>query len=88
MRRPRAATFARIAVLSAAAAAVASDAPAGLREIQLPAAVPVDVQRLGPQVGERVPDFTLRDQSGATRTLASVLGPEGALLVLFRSADW
>ena len=52
------------------------------------APVPVDVTALGPQVGQRVPDFRLPDQHGQTRTLASVLGPNGAMLVFFRSADW
>jgi cytochrome oxidase Cu insertion factor (SCO1/SenC/PrrC family) len=49
---------------------------------------PVDVARLGPQVGERVPDFTLTDQNGKTWTLQSIMGPNGAMLVFFRSADW
>ena len=49
---------------------------------------PVDVSRLGPQVGEQVPDFTLQDQRGATRTLQSVMGERGAMLVFIRSADW
>ena len=47
-----------------------------------------DPQTLGPRVGERVPDFTLQDQHGATRTLKSTFGPKGAVLVFFRSADW
>ena len=47
-----------------------------------------DVQRLGPQVGAHVPDFTLRDQKGQSRTLASLMGPKGLMLVFFRSADW
>ena len=47
-----------------------------------------DPQTLGPKVGERVPDFTLQDQHGATRTLKSTFGPKGAVLVFFRSADW
>ena len=42
----------------------------------------------GPAIGSRVPDFQAVDQSGATRSLASILGPQGALLVFFRSADW
>jgi len=42
----------------------------------------------GPEVGKSVPDFRLRDQSGVERTLRSVLGPKGALLVFYRSADW
>ena len=47
-----------------------------------------DVQKLGPQVGSRVPDFTLLDQKGQSRTLASLMGPKGLMLVFFRSADW
>ena len=48
----------------------------------------VDVTRLGPQVGEKVPDFSLPDQHGQTRTLASLMGPKGLVLVFNRSADW
>ncbi len=48
----------------------------------------IDVSRLAPQVGQRVPDFSLKDQSGATRTLNSIMGPKGAMLVFIRSADW
>ena len=47
-----------------------------------------ELDALGPQVGERVPDFALIDQAGASRTLQSILGPNGALLVFFRSAEW
>ena len=47
-----------------------------------------DVQKLGPQVGTRVPDFTLLDQTGQSRTLTSLVGPKGLMLVFFRSADW
>ena len=54
----------------------------------VPAAVVVDVQKVGPQVGDIVPAFSLVDQEGVTRTLASILGPKGALLVFARSADW
>jgi cytochrome oxidase Cu insertion factor (SCO1/SenC/PrrC family) len=48
----------------------------------------IDVSKLGPQVGERVPDFSLMDQNGKTWTLQSIMGPKGAMLVFFRSADW
>lgn len=61
------------------------------REPARPAPAPqprVDVRQLGPQVGDTVPAFRLVDQHGTPRTLASVLGPSGGLLVLFRSADW
>ena len=55
---------------------------------QPPAAQAVDVETLGPKVGEKVPDFTLQDQAGRARPLSSLLGPKGAVLVFFRSADW
>jgi len=48
----------------------------------------VDVARLGPQVGERVPDFTLLDQTGKPQSLQSIMGRRGAMLVFVRSADW
>jgi peroxiredoxin len=47
-----------------------------------------DVQKLGPQTGTRVPDFTLLDQKGQSRTLASLMGPKGLMLGFYRSADW
>ncbi len=50
--------------------------------------VAIDVASLGPQVGERVPDFRLVDQAGQVRTLQSILGPRGAILLFHRSADW
>jgi peroxiredoxin len=50
--------------------------------------VPIDVQKLGPQIGTKVPEFTLTDQHGVQRTLHSVTGPKGVVLVFFRSADW
>ncbi|MGE3957397.1 MAG: redoxin domain-containing protein [Vicinamibacterales bacterium] len=52
-----------------------------------PSSLP-DVQRLGPQVGTRVPDFSLTDQRGTVRTLQSLMGPKGLLLFFYRSADW
>ena len=48
----------------------------------------VDVTRLGPQVGDEAPSFTLNDQHGRPVTLESVMGPKGAMVVFFRSADW
>jgi len=49
---------------------------------------PIDVARLGPQVGEQVPDFALTDQNGKSWTRQSIMGSGGAMLVFFRSADW
>jgi hypothetical protein len=60
---------------------------AGIRA-QVPPAQPVDVERLGPQVGDVVPDFTAPDQFGRAQTLASIMGPNGVMLVFNRSADW
>ena len=50
--------------------------------------IPIEVASLGPQVGEQVPVFSLPDQNGQVRTLESILGPNGALLLFHRSADW
>ena len=49
---------------------------------------PIDVASLGPQVGEQVPSFSLPDQNGRVRTLESILGRNGAMLLFHRSADW
>ena len=48
----------------------------------------IDVNKLGPQVGQTVPTFSLQDQNGKVRDLASIMGPKGAMLVFVRSADW
>lgn len=48
----------------------------------------IDIDELGPQVGERVADFTLPDQHGSLVSLDSILGPNGAILMFYRSADW
>ena len=48
----------------------------------------IDVGKLGPQVGATVPAFSLRDQNGKVQTLQSVMGPKGAMIVFYRSADW
>jgi len=42
----------------------------------------------GPSTGGRMPDFSLQDQDGKPETLKSLLGPKGAVILLFRSADW
>ena len=49
---------------------------------------PIDLSALGPQVGDRVPDFKLPDQNGQLQTLESVRGPNGSLILFHRSADW
>lgn len=47
-----------------------------------------DVTRMGPAVGTPAPGFALTGQDGRTHTLDSVAGPQGTMLVFFRSADW
>ena len=43
---------------------------------------------IGPKIGEVAPDFEASDQQGVPRRLSSLLGPKGAMLVFYRSADW
>ena len=42
----------------------------------------------GPPVGSKMPGFDLRDQDGKSHSLKSLLGPKGAVILFFRSADW
>jgi len=44
--------------------------------------------KTGPEVGQQVPAFSALDQDGGAQTLKSIMGPRGAMLVFFRSADW
>jgi hypothetical protein len=55
---------------------------------QTPQRQKIDVSKLGPKVGDRIPDFSLPDQNGKTQTLRSIMGPKGAILVFIRSANW
>jgi len=50
--------------------------------------VKIDLSKLGPQVGEQVPDFSLKDQAGSTWTRSSITGTRGTMLVFVRSAEW
>jgi hypothetical protein len=42
----------------------------------------------GPEIGERIPDFEALDQNGDLVSLSDVMGPDGAMIVFVRSADW
>jgi hypothetical protein len=44
--------------------------------------------KTGPEIGHPAPAFSAQDQDGRTQTLKSIMGPNGAMLVFFRSADW
>ena len=57
-------------------------------DVAMQSRTPIDVASLGPQVGEQVPAFSLPDQNGKVQTLESILGPNGAILLFHRSADW
>ena len=48
----------------------------------------LDPASLGPRVGEALPAFEVRDQDGRLRDFSSLTGPNGLVLVFFRSADW
>jgi cytochrome oxidase Cu insertion factor (SCO1/SenC/PrrC family) len=69
-------------------AVLVSMAAAGVLAATIAAQQPVDPQTLGPKIGERLIDFSLPDQHGVTRSLRSLVGPKGVVLVFFRSADW
>ena len=74
-------------VVAAAMLATTGLTPAAPRQ-STNAPAKVDVDHLGPQIGSRLPDFTLRDQRGDAHALKSLMGPKGAMIVFFRSADW
>jgi hypothetical protein len=44
--------------------------------------------KTGPDVGQQVPAFSAKDQEGRNQSLKSVMGPNGVMLVFFRSSDW
>jgi hypothetical protein len=56
--------------------------------LALQAGPAIDLDAIGPRVGETAPEFELRDQHGTPHTLSSLAGPNGTMLVFFRSADW
>ena len=79
--------FARLAVLATLLWLQTSLAHVTAQGAQAPREK-IDVAKLGPQVGQLVPDFSLTDQNGKTWTRSSIMGPKGAMLVFYRSADW
>jgi hypothetical protein len=91
MRERLASKFAFVELLAAfgiALALLASLLTPGASVARITHPSRIDVSKLGPQVGQRVPDFSLKDQNGKTQTLQSIMGPKGAMLVFIRSADW
>ena len=51
-------------------------------------AASVELMSIGLAVGQKAPAFSARDQFGRTQTLDTLKGPEGTVLLFFRSADW
>jgi hypothetical protein len=48
----------------------------------------VELMSIGLAVGQKAPTFSARDQFGRVQTLDSLRGPNGTVLLFFRSADW
>jgi hypothetical protein len=48
----------------------------------------VERMSIGLAVGQKAPAFTVHDQFGGVQTLNSLKGPNGTVLLFFRSADW
>jgi len=44
--------------------------------------------KTGPAVGEKIPAFSAPDQNGKMQDFGSIRGPNGAVIVFNRSADW
>jgi hypothetical protein len=42
----------------------------------------------GPDIGTPMPSFEAQDQDGKKHTLRGLLGPKGAVILFYRSADW
>jgi len=43
---------------------------------------------IGLEIGQKAPAFSARDQFGGEQTLETLKGPNGTVLLFFRSADW
>jgi cytochrome oxidase Cu insertion factor (SCO1/SenC/PrrC family) len=52
------------------------------------AADPAPEEKTGPKVGEKAPEFTLKDQAGKERALKEMLKDGPVALVFYRSASW
>jgi hypothetical protein len=48
----------------------------------------VELMSIGIAVGQIAPAFSVRDQFGRVQTLDTLKGPNGTVLLFFRSADW
>jgi hypothetical protein len=48
----------------------------------------IELMSIGIAVGQKAPAFSARDQFGHLQTLDTLKGPNGTVLLFFRSADW
>ena len=53
-----------------------------------PAADPAPEEKTGIKVGEKAPEFKLKDQTGEERALSAMLKDGPVALVFYRSASW
>ena len=74
--------------ISLAAAALALSLIQGTPQTPAQSSRTVDVTKIGPQAGESLPDFSLKDHTGRQRTLDSLMGTKGLVLVFSRSVVW
>ena len=47
-----------------------------------------ELMSIGLAVGQKAPDFSARDEFGHVQSLETLKGPNGTVLLFFRSADW
>jgi nitrogen fixation protein FixH len=50
--------------------------------------VSIEPLSVGLAVGQKAPAFSARDQLGRVQTLETLKGPNGTVVLFFRSADW
>ena len=60
----------------------------GIQEVFDPLDPTDDDAQTGIEIGAAIPDFTASDQNGARLGFDDIKGPNGAVLVFHRSADW
>jgi hypothetical protein len=84
LRRNRKRLFAVIALWFAAASRAAQPAPDSAAIHKLLS----DASDIGLAAGVPAPEIKLKDQNGRECDRASLTGPNGLVVVFFRSADW
>ena len=75
----------RIRTMTLAAAVVLLAASTGFSQTK---GKPASDEHTGLKIGEKAPEFTLKDQEGKDRSLDDLLKKGKVALVFYRSADW